>query len=133
MPVAALKHFLRLESSAGVLLVVATIAALLVSNSPLAVLYERVLDTPLVVALGDLAVDKPLLLWINDGLMALFFFLIGLEVKREILEGQLSSRDQLLLPAISLSRVRLTPAPTSSSSTTRASTIIVRPISSSFF
>lgn len=99
MPVAALKNFLRLESSAGVLLVAATVAALLVSNSPLSGLYERVLNVPLVVALGELAVNKPLLLWINDGLMALFFFLIGLEVKREILEGQLSSRDQLVLPA----------------------------------
>ena len=99
MPVAALKSFLRLESSAGILLVVATIAALLVSNSPISGLYERLLNVPLIVALGDLVVDKPLLLWINDGLMALFFFLIGLEVKREVLEGQLSSRDQLLLPA----------------------------------
>lgn len=100
MPVAALKNFLRLESSAGILLVGATVAALLVSNSPLYPLYERVLSVPLVVALGDLMVDKPLLLWINDGLMALFFFLIGLEVKREVLEGQLSSKDQLMLPAL---------------------------------
>lgn len=99
MPVVALKNFLRLESSAGVLLVIATIAALIVSNSPLSGLYERLLNVPLMVALGELVVDKPLLLWINDGLMALFFFLIGLEVKREILEGQLSSSDQLLLPA----------------------------------
>ncbi len=100
MPVAALRNFLRLESSAGVLLVIATIAALLIANSPLRSLYEGLLEVPLVIALGDLVVDKPLLLWINDGLMALFFFLIGLEVKREILEGQLSSRDQLLLPAL---------------------------------
>lgn len=100
MPVAALKNFLRLESSAGILLVGATIAALLVSNSPLYSLYERVLSVPLVIALGDMMVNKPLLLWINDGLMALFFFLIGLEVKREILEGQLSSKDQLMLPAV---------------------------------
>ena len=99
MPVTALRNFLRLESSAGVLLVIATIAALLVSNSPLSSLYERLLGVPLMVALGDFVVNKPLLLWINDGLMALFFFLIGLEVKREILEGQLSSREQLLLPA----------------------------------
>lgn len=99
MPVAALKNFLRLESSAGVLLVIATIAALLVSNSHMAGLYGRLLDVPLVVAIGDLVVDKPVLLWINDGLMALFFFLIGLEIKREVLEGQLSSKDQLLLPA----------------------------------
>ena len=100
MPVAALKNFLRLESSAGVLLVIATVAALLIANSPLRSLYEGLLEVPLVIALGDLVVGKPLLLWINDGLMALFFFLIGLEVKREILEGQLSSRDQLLLPAL---------------------------------
>lgn len=99
MPVAALKNFLRLESSAGILLVLATILALLVSNSPLANLYQHLLDVPLVVALGELSVNKPLLLWINDGLMALFFFLIGLEVKREIVEGQLSSKEQLLLPA----------------------------------
>ena len=99
MPVAALRNFLRLESSAGVLLVMATIAALIVSNSALAGLYERLLNVPLVIALGELVVDKPLLLWINDGLMAVFFFLIGMEVKREILEGQLSSKEQLLLPA----------------------------------
>lgn len=99
MPVTALKNFLRLESSAGVLLVIATIIALIISNSPLSGLYERLLNVPLMIALGELVVDKPLLLWINDGLMAVFFFLIGLEVKREILEGQLSSRDQLVLPA----------------------------------
>ena len=100
MPVTALKNFLRLESSAGVLLVIATVAALLIANSPLQTLYDRLFDVRLVIALGELVVDKPLLLWINDGLMALFFFLIGLEVKREILEGQLSSRDQLLLPGL---------------------------------
>jgi NhaA family Na+:H+ antiporter len=99
MSLSPLKNFLRLESSAGVLLVIATFVALIVSNSPLQGLYEGLLDVPLMVALGNLVVDKPLLLWINDGLMAIFFFLIGLEVKREILEGQLSSRDQLLLPA----------------------------------
>lgn len=99
MAVAALREFLKLESSAGILLVVSTIAALLVSNSPLQGLYQAFLDVPLYVGLGSLAVDKPLLLWINDGLMAIFFFLIGLEVKREILDGQLSSRDQLILPA----------------------------------
>ena len=100
MPVVALKQFFKLESSAGVLLMVATALALLVANSPLTDVYGYLLDVPLVVAIGQFAIDKPLLLWINDGLMAVFFLLIGLEVKREILEGQLSSRDQLVLPAI---------------------------------
>lgn len=100
MPLKALQKFIRLESSAGVLLVMATIVALIVSNSPLARLYEHLLDVPLSIAVGTFAVDKPLLLWINDGLMAIFFLLIGLEVKREVLEGQLSSREQLLLPAV---------------------------------
>ncbi len=100
MTVAALKSFLRLESAAGILLVLAATAALLVSNSALGDSYQQLLNVPLVIALGSLVVDKPLLLWINDGLMALFFFLIGLEVKREMLEGELSSRDQILLPAI---------------------------------
>jgi len=99
MSLSALKSFLRLESAAGLLLVSATVAALLVSNTPLVSWYNAVLDVPLVIALGDLAVDKPLLLWINDGLMAIFFLLIGLEVKREVVDGQLSSADQVILPA----------------------------------
>lgn len=98
-PINALRSFLRFESTAGVLLVCATALALLVSNSPLAGAYERFLGIPIVVAFGDLSVAKPLLLWVNDGLMAVFFLLIGLEVKREVLEGQLRSMDQLILPA----------------------------------
>lgn len=98
-PLDALRSFLALESKGGILLVFATIAALLVSNSPLAGGYQQLLDVPVVVAVGELAVDKPLLLWINDGLMAVFFLLIGLEVKREMLDGQLSSKDQIILPA----------------------------------
>lgn len=110
MPFSAVKNFLRLESSAGILLVVATILALVVSNSPLREAYEWLLSVPLVVTLGELGVQKPLLLWINDGLMALFFFLIGLEVKREILEGELSSKDQLVLPAVAAVGGFLVPA-----------------------
>ncbi len=100
MPVKALQQFTRLESFAGILLVFATVLALLVSNSALGAWYERLLEVPLSISLGSFALDKPLLLWINDGLMAVFFLLIGLEVKREVLEGQLSSREQLLLPAV---------------------------------
>ncbi len=99
MPRTALRDFLKLESSAGILLVAAAIAALLASNSPVAGLYQRVFDIPLAISLGELSIAKPLLLWINDGLMAIFFLLIGLEVKREVLEGQLRSKEQVLLPA----------------------------------
>ena len=96
----ALRKFIQLEASAGILLVVATALALLVSNSPLRALYEMVLQTPVSIAVGSFAIDKPVILWINDGLMAIFFLLIGLEVKREVLDGELSSRDQLILPAV---------------------------------
>ena len=95
-----LKKFIQLESFAGILLVMTTLVALIVSNSALSSLYDELLNTPLVISLGTFSIDKPILLWINDGLMAIFFLLVGLEVKREILEGQLSSRDQLILPAV---------------------------------
>lgn len=97
---AALNNFFKMESSAGILLVIAAAGALVIANTPLGSIYESVLGTRLYVGLGDFSIDKPLLLWINDGLMALFFLLIGLEVKREILQGQLSSKDQVILPAV---------------------------------
>ncbi len=100
MPLNALRNFLKMESTAGILLVLSAVLALLFSNSPLLPLYRNVLDLPLSIALGELSIDKPLLLWINDGMMAVFFLLIGLEVKREFLEGELSSREQVVLPAV---------------------------------
>jgi NhaA family Na+:H+ antiporter len=97
----ALKTFLRLESAAGVLLTGAAVLAVILANSPLSWLYELGLrETHLVVTLGDAGVDKPLLLWINDGLMAVFFLLVGLELKREVVEGQLSSPAQVILPSL---------------------------------
>jgi NhaA family Na+:H+ antiporter len=96
-----LKAFLKKDSAVGILLMVATALAMLFANSPLQPIYDFLLDTPLEVRLGrHIHIAKPLLLWINDGLMAVFFFLIGLEVKREVLIGQLSSRDQIILPGV---------------------------------
>ena len=94
----AVREFLRLESAAGALVLGAAILALIAANSPLAGLYGALLETTTAVQVGALVISKPLLLWINDGLMAVFFFLIGLELKREFLEGELSSPDKLALP-----------------------------------
>ncbi len=93
---ALLKH----EAVGGVLLMLAAATALALDNSPLAHLYDALLTVPVVVQVGALALEKPLLLWINDGLMALFFLLVGLEIKRELLEGNLSSWHQAVLPAL---------------------------------
>src|SRR5262245_24031482 len=83
--------FLQHEAAGGVVLLAAAVAALVVSNSPLAWLYDGLLNTPVGIRVGSLGLDKPLLLWINDGLMAVFFFLVGLEIKRELLRGELST------------------------------------------
>lgn len=96
----AVGDFMKLESAGGLLLLAGAILAMLVANSPLASLYDALLGTTVAVQVGALAIDKPLLLWINDGLMAVFFFLVGLEIKREILEGELSSFSQIVLPGM---------------------------------
>jgi NhaA family Na+:H+ antiporter len=87
-----------LEAASGLLLIAAAALALIINNSPLSHLYAGLLDVPVVAQVGALQIAKPLLLWINDGLMALFFLLIGLEVKRELLEGHLSKPSQVVLP-----------------------------------
>lgn len=94
------EEFIQRESSAGVTLMFVTAAALLLKNSPLSEVYNAFLHTPVEVRFGALHIAKPLLLWINDGLMAVFFLLIGLEVKREIMEENLSSWSQAALPVI---------------------------------
>jgi len=91
-------RFFQLEAAGGLLLIAAAALALIVNNSPLSWLYNAFLDVPVVAQIGAIKIAKPLLLWINDGLMALFFLLIGLEVKREVLEGHLSKPSQIVLP-----------------------------------
>ncbi|TQV85074.1 Na+/H+ antiporter NhaA [Aliikangiella coralliicola] len=105
-----IEAFFKKESSAGILLIFATILALILKNSHFIDHYESFLHVPVELRLGSLHIDKPLILWVNDGLMAIFFFLIGLEVKREILEGQLSSFDQIALPGFAAVGGMLIPA-----------------------
>ncbi|MDG4592223.1 MAG: Na+/H+ antiporter NhaA [Defluviicoccus sp.] len=100
MPLGLLRAFFRLEAAGGIVLVLASAVAIWAANSPLAPSYQAFLDLRAEVRIGELALAKPLLLWINDGLMAIFFFLVGLEMKREFREGELSSRSQVLLPAV---------------------------------
>jgi len=95
-----LLEFVRHEAAGGMMLIVAAVLALFLANSPLAWLYDGFLGTPVKIQVGALKIDKPLLLWINDGLMAVFFFLVGLEIKRELLVGELSSVKRAALPAI---------------------------------
>ena len=95
-----IEEFIKKESSSGILLIFATIFALFLSNSFLAPLYESFLHIPVEIRIGVLHLDKSLYHWVNDGLMAIFFLLIGLEVKRELLEGHLSTVKQAVLPGI---------------------------------
>jgi NhaA family Na+:H+ antiporter len=103
-------RFIQHEAAGGIVLLVAAVLALVLANSPAAWLYDTLLGTPVVVQVGALRLDKPLLLWINDGLMAIFFFLVGLEIKRELIEGELSVGRQALLPAIAAVGGMLVPA-----------------------
>jgi NhaA family Na+:H+ antiporter len=93
-----IRNFIRLESAGGLLLIASAALALVLDNSPLGWLYDRLLEVPLAFKLGTFILEKPLLLWINDGLMAIFFLLVGLEIKREILDGELSTRAKAALP-----------------------------------
>jgi len=95
-----LSSFLKSESASGSILMFAALLALAVANSPWQSYYALLLDTPVEVRVGALEIAKPLLLWINDGLMALFFFLIGLELKRELIEGELSNKRNIVLPGV---------------------------------
>jgi NhaA family Na+:H+ antiporter len=105
-----LREFLRLEAAGGLVLMVAAALALVIANSPLAVYYAALLDLPLEVRVGTFGIAKPLLLWINDGLMAVFFFLVGMELKREVVAGHLSSLRRATLPAFAAVGGMIVPA-----------------------
>jgi Na+:H+ antiporter, NhaA family len=101
---------LKLESASGILLIMSALLAVVLANSPLSHYYDLLLDTPVEVRVGALEIAKPLLLWINDGLMAVFFFIIGLELKREVLEGELGSAQAIALPAFAALGGMIVPA-----------------------
>jgi len=96
----SITDFIKKDSSSGILLIVVTLLALFLQNSSLSSIYTHFLHTPVEVSVGTFEIAKPLFLWVNDGLMAIFFFVIGLEVKREVMEGHLSSLSKVALPGI---------------------------------
>jgi NhaA family Na+:H+ antiporter len=102
--------FINHEATAGFILALAAAAALVIYNTGLRSFYHEFLSAEVAVGINNLVFSKPLLHWINDGLMAVFFFLVGLEIKREILEGSLSSGDQIILPAVAAAGGMAAPA-----------------------
>ena len=102
--------FFKLESAGGLLLFLSAVLAILVANSFLEPYYQLLLSTPVEIRIGVLEISKSLLLWINDGLMAVFFFLVGLELKREIFEGELTDKKNIILPGVGAIGGMLVPA-----------------------
>jgi Na+:H+ antiporter, NhaA family len=98
------------DAAGGVVLLAAAIIALILDNSRLSPLYDALFDTPVTLRVGALNLDKPLLLWVNDGLMAIFFFYVGLEIKKEMLTGALASLQQAALPIVAAIGGMLVPA-----------------------
>jgi NhaA family Na+:H+ antiporter len=109
-PLSAIREFLRLESASGILLVVAGALAMVAANTMLAGPYEALFSTQFKIQLGTFALDKPLGVWINDLLMAIFFLLVGLEIKREVVMGELSDRAKVALPTVAALGGMIVPA-----------------------
>ena len=95
-----IQAFFKLESAGGILLFISAIMAIIIANTAFEPYYHSFFNAPVVVKVGDFEIAKPLLLWINDGLMTIFFFLVGLELKRELLEGELSDKRNVILPGV---------------------------------
>ncbi|MCK0069581.1 Na+/H+ antiporter NhaA [Kordiimonas laminariae] len=104
------KQFIQQEAAGGILLIIAALLAIILANSPFSSFYSLLIDTPVEVRVGALEIAKPLLLWVNDGLMAIFFLLVGLELKRELLIGELSKPGSIILPGIGAVGGMLIPA-----------------------
>jgi Na+:H+ antiporter, NhaA family len=99
-PLTALRDFVRLEAAGGIVLVLAGALAMVAANTALAPHYETLLQLPITLQVGTFALDKSFLIWINDLLMAVFFLLVGLEIKREVVAGELSDKARVALPAV---------------------------------
>lgn len=110
MPIKTFREFITLESSAGLILFVMAVLALIVDNSAWHNYYHAFFSQIFLIRLGEYELGKPVLLWVNDGLMVLFFLLVGLEVKRELFEGELNSRKKAVLPAVAAAGGMLGPA-----------------------
>ena len=104
------KNFIQTDASSGIILVLASLLALVLANSPFSPAYNSFLEFPVSIVLGSFEISKPLVLWINDGLMAVFFFVVGLEIKRELLYGQLASKEQVILPFLAAAAGIIFPA-----------------------
>ncbi len=105
-----MQQFIKAESFSGILLILVTVVALAWANSPWAASYEETWNTPLTLAFGDFGLTKAAILWINDGLMAIFFFVVGLEIKREMLMGELASLKKAAFPVVAAVGGMLVPA-----------------------
>ncbi|WP_082491524.1 Na+/H+ antiporter NhaA [Pedobacter sp. Leaf194] len=108
--IAPVSRFVHLEYTSGIVLLISVLVAILWANSSLGESYHHLWETPFKIGLGEHLLDKPLHIWINDGLMALFFFVIGLELKREFMEGELSTVSKALLPMTAALGGMLVPA-----------------------
>jgi len=100
MPIEIIRKFFKLKAAPGILLLMAAIVAILVENSFLSDSYSKLLHSSININISNFSIEKDLHHWINDGLMAIFFLLVGLEIKREVVQGHLSTREQFSLPAI---------------------------------
>lgn len=106
-----IRYFMKMEAAGGMLLLFFAAFAILLANTPLSRFYFSFLDAPVVIQFGSIVqINKPLLMWVNDGFMAVFFVLVGLEVKRELLTGAISSYQKAIFPGIAAIGGMIVPA-----------------------